>query len=771
MLKFVILESANDADPKQLASRQSSVRIGRHPSNDIVLSNPAVSNYHGEIRNAAEGPVYRDLQSTNGSVVRRGSKLLRLDGQLHRIDIEDGDVLLLGFLDKPVLVQIQIVEDDATEDGTLPLSEVDRELPVEATLDIAESLQATQQHTLAALGAAADRSALIALHRFSNVATGERDLRRLLGQFASSTLDAIKKADRLSVYLKEADSDDFQPAYAQTRSAEIRPEPLSRTLRKMVFDRGEAVLFSISDPALDDSESLFNADIVSGLCAPIWNGDRVIGLALVDSQRKHSPPLTLEDLTCFTLLAHQAALCIDNAQLTTGLVKTVDELTSIQAEMQQLAFFDPLTGLHNRRLFLDRLEQAVRTGRRTPQRLAVLYLDLDHFKEINDTLGHGVGDTLLCTVGDRLLGCVRNEDTVARLGGDEFAVLMTDIIGIEGPKVVAEKILNELRKPIEIEEHALHVTASIGITIAPADGESADTLLKNADLALYRAKGRGRDTFQFFVDDMNKEIADRLFVQRELWTSLELGQFVQHFQPIWQLHDTKPVGAEALTRWQHPHRGLLLPEHFIGLAEESELIVRIGEWTIESACSYLADLQRVAHEHVRIAINLSARQFQGGLVDVFQRAIQQSGIDASGLEVEITETLLMDNVDETRVALEQLKNLGITIAIDDFGTGYCSLSYLKDLPIDILKVDPSFVQRIETSDKHAEIVAAVIAMAHKLQMKVVAEGIETEGQLRFLVANGCDLGQGFLLCKPVPFDVFAELVCPDERIEHGETIY
>lgn len=291
---------------------------------------------------------------------------------------------------------------------------------------------------MAALGSSADRSALVALHHFSNLATGERDLKRLLAQFASSTLDAIKRADRLSVYSADTDSDEFQPVYAQTRNAEMRPEPLSRTLREMVFDRGEAVLFSISDPALGDAESSFNADIVTGLCASIWNGDRVIGLALVDSQRKHSPPLTLEDLTCFTLLAHQTALCIDNTQLTTGLVKTVDELTSIQAEMEQLAFFDPLTGLHNRRLFLDRLEQAVRNSRRTRQRLAVLYLDLDDFKQVNDTLGHGIGDTLLCTIGDRLLGCVRTEDTVARLGGDEFAVLMTDIIGIDGPKVVAE---------------------------------------------------------------------------------------------------------------------------------------------------------------------------------------------------------------------------------------------------------------------------------------------------------------------------------------------
>jgi EAL domain-containing protein (putative c-di-GMP-specific phosphodiesterase class I) len=327
-----------------------------------------------------------------------------------------------------------------------------------------------------------------------------------------------------------------------------------------------------------------------------------------------------------------------------------------------------------------------------------------------------------------------------------------------------------LRKPVAIGNHALTVTASIGITIAPDDGNSAETLLKNADLALYRAKGRGRDTFQFFVDGMNKEIADRLFVQRELWTSLELGQFVQYFQPIWQLRDASPVCAEALTRWQHPVRGLLLTEEFIDLAEQSELIVRIGQWVIESACAHVARLRRAGCEHTRIALNISARQISGELIEAFERAIRQHAIDGRDLEVEIGETMLMTNLVETRVALERLKYFGVTIAIDDFGTGHYSLSYLKDLPIDILKIDHSFIQRIETSRKHAEIVAAVIAMAHKLRIKVVAEGIETQGPLRFLIANGCNLGQGYLLGKPSTFDTFVEMVCSTDRIDYAETI-
>ena len=258
---------------------------------------------------------------------------------------------------------------------------------------------------------------------------------------------------------------------------------------------------------------------------------------------------------------------------------------------------------------------------------------------------------------------------------------------------------------------------------------------------------------------MNREVADRLFLQREMWTSLEQGDFTLYFQPLWQLDDSRLVGAEALTRWQHPVRGLLLPEHFIALAEDSELINRIGDWAIVGACEFLAKLKRAGREPVKLSVNLSARQFRGDrLVATFKQALHSSGAAATDLEVEITETMLMENLEQTRAVLEQLKALGISIAIDDFGTGYCSLGYLKDLPIDVLKVDKSFVQRVETSRHDAEIVAAVIAMAHKLRMTVVAEGIESEGQLESLRDNHCDLGQGFLLGKPLTAEAFVARV-------------
>lgn len=742
---------ADDGSVEEREFQQATIRIGRQHQNDVVIANGTVSSHHGEIQCTPAGVVYQDLRSTNGSLLRRGTVLQRVAGEHRRVALTDGDALLFGNPARPIVLSIRIVNE-------VPVAHTQLD-DVESTLDIAESLSAIELKVLSEIGQDAERSVLLALHRFSNLATGERDLKRLFEYFAASVLDVVAKAERLTVYMRDAEGDDFSPTYARDRRGETQPETLSRSLKEMVVGRGRAVVFSLADPEFDGAASLFEADILGGLCAPIWNGEQIIGLALVDSRIRNTPPFTVNDLKWFTLLAHQLALCIDNAQLTAGLEQTVDELTCAQAQMEQLAFFDPLTGLHNRRVFLDRLEQAVRVAQRSRQRFALLYLDLDNFKHVNDTLGHDAGDSLLCAVGDRLLACVRNEDSVARIGGDEFAILMCDVVGIEGASVVANKVLEALHSPLMVGEHTLHVTASIGITIAPDDGDSAETLLKNADLALYRAKKHGRDTYQFFVDEMNREVADRLFLQREMWTSLEQGDFTLHFQPLWQLDNSRLVGAEALTRWQHPVRGLLLPEHFIALAEDSELINRIGDWAIVGACEFLAKLKRAGREPVKLSVNLSARQFRGDrLVTTFKQALQTSGAAATDLEVEITETLLMENMEQTRAVLEQLKALGISIAIDDFGTGYCSLGYLKDLPIDVLKVDKSFVQRVETSRHDAEIVAAVIAMAHKLRMKVVAEGIESEGQLEFLRDNHCDLGQGFLLGKPLTAEAFVARV-------------
>lgn len=742
-----------DGTPEVRDFDTSSVRIGRDAANDVVVPDPIVSNFHGELRVTGHGIVYHDLRSTNGSLVRRGDRLIRIDHAHGRVTIEPGDELLLGHPTRAVALRVAAF--DAAPASTAVAAEI------ESTLDIGEALEATERDTLQQLGESADRAVLLALHRFTTHATGEREVGRLMAYFATGLLSLLPRADRLTVYLESADGHTFEPVYARDRSGETPPEGLSQTLRDLVLERGRAVLFSASDPEFDVADSLLASGIVNGMCAPLWNGAQTIGLVVVDSRARNAAPFTLEHLSWLTLFSHQLALGVENARLTTGLFETVDELTCIRTEMEQLAFFDSLTGLHNRRLFIDRLQQAVRVNHRSGHRLAVLYFDLDNFKQINDTLGHDAGDALLRSLSDRLLRCVRNEDTVARIGGDEFAILMSEIGSIEAAQVVASKVLAEFRKPVRVGTHQLRVSASIGITIAPDDGDSAETLLKNADLALYRAKSRGRDLYQFYLDEMNDEITDRLFLQREMWEGLEHAEFVQYFQPVWRLSNASLVGAEVLTRWQHPTRGLLLPEHFIGLAEESELIERIGEHAIVGACEHLARLRRAGRSRVRLSINLSARQFRGGgLPGIFRRAIEATAVDVADLEVEITETMLMENIRETRAVLEQLKDLGISIAIDDFGVGYSSLGYLKDLPIDVLKVDRSFVQRVETKREDAEIVAAIIAMAHKLHMQVVAEGIESELQRRFLCDNGCDLGQGFLFGAPQPYPTFAAMVPP-----------
>jgi len=746
------------SNPEHREFRYGSIRIGRHPSNDIVIPIGTISNYHGVFHLGPDGVVYEDLKSTNGSGVKRKGNLLRVGGSRQNITIEDADELVLGEASDAVMLRVGIIRS--------PIPKCVDSDGIESVVDIAESLAAVELDVLSELGQGAEKSALLALHRFSSRASGERSLRGLFVHLSDSVLETIPQAERLTVYMRDTEGDSFSAAYAQDRNGEAKPEPISRVLTEIVFGRGRAILFSITDPEFDASESLVNSDISGGLCAPLWNGEQIIGLVVVDSRSGIRPTFDVNDLKWLTLLCHQVALFVDIAQLTTGLENTVDQLTCAQAQLEQLAFFDSLTGLHNRRLFLDRLEQAVRVRRRSGQRFALLYIDIDYFKRINDALGHDAGDSLLCAVGDRLLECVRNEDSVARIGGDEFAVLLCQINEVESASVVADKILNALRRPFVIGEHSLYVTASIGVTIGPDDGESAEALCRNADLALYRAKKLGRDSFHFFVEEMNREIADRLFLQREMWTGLEQSQFVLRFQPIWRLDGSQLVGAEALVRWQHPHRGLLMPDRFIPLAEESDLINRIGEWVIHRACEYLADAHSAGRESIKISINLSARQFRGvTLIAAFKRSLDETGIPAENLEVEITETLLMENINETRVVLEQMRELGISIAIDDFGTGYCSFSYLKDLPIDVLKIDRSFVQRVESNPDDAEIVAAVIAMAHKLRLKVVAEGIESEGQLALLRANLCDLGQGYLLGRPIPFETLVAQI-PMVR-DHG----
>jgi diguanylate cyclase (GGDEF)-like protein/PAS domain S-box-containing protein len=447
----------------------------------------------------------------------------------------------------------------------------------------------------------------------------------------------------------------------------------------------------------------------------------------------------------------------------------VTEMRQSQERMAQMAFYDTLTDLANRRLFSNRLEQSIQHALRTNQCAALLYLDLDQFKRVNDTLGHEAGDELLREVGHRLTQCVRREDTVARPGGDEFTILLHQITSPADAGRVAEKILDKLREPVTIVGHQLVVTTSIGITIIPDDSVQPNVLTKNADLAMYRAKERGRNNYQYYSEDMNTEALSRLRTENELYIALAEQQFELYYQPKVRLSDQRILGAECLLRWRHPTRGIVMPDQFIRVAEESGAIIEIGNWIIEQACRTASQLVNDYEPDFKLAINISPRQFRDpNLVINIRRYLRESELNPSRIELEITETMLMDDSEASAIIIERLHKLGVGIAIDDFGTGYSSLSYLKRFPIQTIKVDRAFVQDIPENADDRAITSAVIAMAHQLNLDVVAEGVETRAQLDFLRAQDCEYGQGFYFSKPLPLDRMTRLLRPRLKVVQSD---
>ena len=435
-----------------------------------------------------------------------------------------------------------------------------------------------------------------------------------------------------------------------------------------------------------------------------------------------------------------------------GSLSDISELKKAQLQMENLAFYDPLTGLSNRRLFKNRLDKAVKSVQRANTSIALLFLDLDQFKRVNDTLGHDVGDSLLKEIARRLAQNIRENDTVSRIGGDEFTILLTDINNTNDVRIVAEKILLSLSKPYMINNQEINSSVSIGITLTPEDSIDSNILMKNADLAMYRAKELGRNNYQFFSEDMNTDILHNLEVEKELTIAIKRNQFTLMYQPKISLIDNTVTGVETLVRWQHPKKGMIPPDHFIQIAEETGQIISIGAWVLEHSCHEMGALIRegLMPKDAKVAVNLSGRQFSDPkLLQTVLDILVQSKIDPLNLELEITESIIMDDVEAAIKIMETIKSRGIHLAIDDFGTGYSSLAYLKRFPIDVLKVDRSFVMDIPDDKTDMAITAAVIAMAHKLSMRVVAEGIETQEQLDFLRENNCDDGQGYLLSRPL----------------------
>ena len=452
--------------------------------------------------------------------------------------------------------------------------------------------------------------------------------------------------------------------------------------------------------------------------------------------------------------------------------QAVKEVTETKDRLRQMAYYDSLTTLPNRRLFTEQLDLLLRLAHRNDEMLGLLFIDLDNFKRINDSLGHRAGDLLLREVAARLSGCVRDSDVVAhyvesgpridvsRLGGDEFTVVLNQLQAADDAALVAQRLIDALVMPVVVEGHELVVTPSIGIAVSPRDAADVDGLLKAADTAMYHAKARGKNNYLFYSGDMDAAGVDRLQLEADIRKALEQEEFVLHYQPQVDTRTGAVVGAEALIRWEHPEKGMIPPFKFIPLVEEMGLIHQMGEWVLREACRQMQSFEARGVKLPKVAVNVSALQFNPAFIRSVQKILLETGLDPARLELELTEGVVMDDGKSTLQGLDELKELGVSLSIDDFGTGYSSLSYLSRFPLDELKIDRSFVIEFDKSENDASLVVAIIAMARSMSLRLVAEGVETLEQYRFLTRNGAHIIQGYLFSKPVPADELQPLLAP-----------
>lgn len=553
-------------------------------------------------------------------------------------------------------------------------------------------------------------------------------------------------------------------------------------------DRAQVTLNCIGD-AVMSTDVLGNVNYLNAVAENMtgWSRDEAVGrpiedvLQIIDATTRNpvqnpAASAILENKTlgltpnCILVrrdgfesdIENSAAPIHDSRGRVTGAVmvfRDVSEARTLSRRMSFLAQHDSLTQLSNRMVLNDRLTQAIAMAHRHGKKLAVLFLDVDRFKHINDSFGHAIGDRLLQSVSKRLLSCVRRSDTVSRQGGDEFVILLSEVTRAADAAICADKILQTLSVPHDIDPHHLHITASIGIATYPDDGTETEMLMKNADFAMYDAKENGRNNYKFFKPEMNARAIERQALESGLRQAIEREEFVLHYQPLMNLDSGTIIGAEALVRWRHPERGLVPPVEFIPVAEETGLIVPIGRWVLREACRQARAWADAGMPPTRISVNVSAVELRSDdFVARVRAVLTETGLNPNYLEFELTETFLLQDWKSTAAVLHALRDMGVQLALDDFGTGFSSLSHLKRFPIDTLKIDQSFVRNLSMDDGDASIVRAVISMGKSLHKRVVAEGVETREQLTFLQQQSCPEGQGFYFSKPMAAGALGQLL-------------
>jgi diguanylate cyclase (GGDEF)-like protein/PAS domain S-box-containing protein len=525
------------------------------------------------------------------------------------------------------------------------------------------------------------------------------------------------------------------------------------TRANLVLSRREPLIVEDYDRDTDTSSPFLREfGVRSGIVAPLFGTTGTFGILSAHAMQPRR--FTEDEVNFLSSLAYIVAVAI--------------ERNKSEERLAYLAQFDSLTGLPNRHLFHDRLTQTMVQAKRSGRPMAMLFIDLDQFKLVNDTLGHSTGDRLLKEAATRLTQCVRSGDTVGRFGGDEFGAILAELSAVGDAGLVAQKIIDALERPFSLEGNETYVTASIGITLFPDDGEEAGELIMNSDTAMYRAKEQGRNNYQYFTREMNERALARVQMEAALRRAIERREFRLHYQPKVDLRSGEICGAEALLRWQHPERGVISPEEFIPVLEDTGLILPVGEWVMREACSQTMAWKGAGLAALPVAVNLSARQFQQKDLESAVRYIfTESGVDPSLIQFELTESLLMKDPEGAARTLRGLKRAGAMISVDDFGTGYSSLAYLKRFPIDALKIDRAFVRDVTTDPEDAAITLAIIGLAHGLKLKVVAECVETESQLNFLATHGCDEMQGYYFARPAAPDEIEAMLREGRRLQRS----